>query len=50
MNQVLDDVVKECDTVWMGDGVVGDFRPRSGISTIVEAFYPRPESSTGPGV
>ena len=42
VNQVLDDVVKACDPVWAK--VVGDFRPRGGISTIVEAFYPRPKA------
>ena len=46
VNQVLDDVVKATDPVWAQ--VVGDFRPRGGISTIVEAFYPRPENSKGP--
>jgi 7-cyano-7-deazaguanine reductase len=35
VNQVLDDGVKACNKV------VGDFRPRSGISTIVEAFRPK---------
>ena len=46
VNQVLDDVVKACNPVWAK--VVGDFRPRGGISTIVEAFYPRPHDSKGP--
>jgi len=41
VNQVLNDVVKACDPVWAV--VKGDFRPRGGISTIVEARYPRPE-------
>jgi 7-cyano-7-deazaguanine reductase len=41
VNQVLDDVVKSCNPVWAK--VVGDFRPRGGISTIVEASYPRPD-------
>ena len=45
-NQVLNDVVKATDPVWAH--VVGDFRPRGGISTIVEAFYPRPKNSKGP--
>jgi 7-cyano-7-deazaguanine reductase len=45
-NQVLNDVVKATDPVWAH--VVGDFRPRGGISTIVEAFYPRPKNSQGP--
>ncbi len=46
VNQVLDDVVKACNPVWAK--VVGDFRPRGGISTVVEAFYPRPKDSKGP--
>ena len=46
VNQVLDDVVKACNPVWAK--VVGDFRPRGGISTIVEAFHPRPKDSKGP--
>ena len=46
VNQVLDDVVKACNPVWAK--VTGDFRPRGGISTIVEAFYPRPKDSKGP--
>ena len=45
-NQVLDDIVKAVDPVWAL--VKGDFRPRGGISTVVEAFYPRPENSSGP--
>jgi 7-cyano-7-deazaguanine reductase len=40
VNQVLEDVVKACDPVWAV--VKGDFRPRGGISTIVEAHWPRP--------
>jgi 7-cyano-7-deazaguanine reductase len=40
VNQVLNDVVKACNPVWAV--VKGDFRPRGGISTIVEATYPRP--------
>src|SRR6202040_3409615 len=39
VNQVLDDVVKACDPVWCE--IVGDFRPRGGISTVVTARYPR---------
>lgn len=42
VNQVLDDVVTACAPVWAV--VVGDFRPRGGISTIVEARYPRRET------
>ena len=40
VNQVLVDMVKACDPVWAV--VKGDFRPRGGISTIVEARWPRP--------
>jgi 7-cyano-7-deazaguanine reductase len=39
VNQVLEDVVKACDPIWAI--VKGDFRPRGGISTVVEARYPR---------
>ncbi len=41
VNQILEDVVKACDPVWAH--VHGDFRPRGGISTIVEARWPRPK-------
>jgi 7-cyano-7-deazaguanine reductase len=40
VNRVLEDVVKACDPVWAA--VKGDFRPRGGISTIIEARWPRP--------
>lgn len=40
VNQVLEDVVKACDPIWAV--VKGDFRPRGGISTTVEARFPRP--------
>src|SRR5712675_2689437 len=43
VNQVLEDVVRACNPV--SAKVIGDFRPRGGISTIVEATYPRPEDS-----
>jgi 7-cyano-7-deazaguanine reductase len=39
VNQVLEDVVKACDPVWAV--VKGEFRPRGGISTTVEARWPR---------
>ena len=39
VNQVLKDVVKACNPVWAT--VRGEFRPRGGISTIVEARWPR---------
>jgi 7-cyano-7-deazaguanine reductase len=41
VNQVLDDVVKACDPIWCE--IVGDFRPRGGISTVVTARFPRTE-------
>ncbi|HXS76405.1 MAG TPA: preQ(1) synthase, partial [Terracidiphilus sp.] len=40
VNQVLEDVVKACDPVWAV--VRGEFRPRGGIATNVEAKWPRP--------
>ena len=40
VNQVLEDVVKACDPVWAV--VHGEFRPRGGIGTTVEARWPRP--------
>lgn len=39
VNRVLEDVVKACNPVWAI--VRGDFRPRGGISTTVEARWPR---------
>ena len=41
VNQVLNDVVKATEPVWAE--VVGDFRPRGGISTVVTARFPRTE-------
>ena len=41
VNQILDDVVKATKPVWAE--IVGDFRPRGGISTVVTARYPRTE-------
>jgi len=40
VNRVLEDVVKACDPVWAV--VRGEFRPRGGIGTTVEARWPRP--------
>ncbi|HEV2273155.1 MAG TPA: preQ(1) synthase [Acidobacteriaceae bacterium] len=40
VNQVLADVVKACDPI--SAVVKGIFRPRGGISTTVEARWPRP--------
>jgi 7-cyano-7-deazaguanine reductase len=44
VNQVLEDVVKAAKPEWAI--VKGDFRPRGGISTIIEARWPRPQTSS----
>jgi 7-cyano-7-deazaguanine reductase len=41
VNRVLEDVVRAANPVWAV--VRGDFRPRGGIGTVVEAKWPRPE-------
>ena len=41
VNRVLDDVVRAAKPVWAV--IKGDFRPRGGISTVVEARWPRPK-------
>jgi 7-cyano-7-deazaguanine reductase len=41
VNQVLEDVVKAAKPEWAV--VKGEFRPRGGIGTTVEARYPRPK-------
>ena len=41
VNRVLEDVVRAAKPVWAV--VRGDFRPRGGISTLIEARWPRPE-------
>lgn len=46
VNQVLEDVVKAAKPVWAL--VQGDFRPRGGIGTKVEAQWPRPKKSGPP--
>ncbi len=43
VNRVLEDVVRAAKPVWAI--VHGDFRPRGGIGTVVEARWPRPEAS-----
>jgi 7-cyano-7-deazaguanine reductase len=40
VNRVLEDVVKACEPSWAI--VKGEFRPRGGISTTIEARWPRP--------
>jgi 7-cyano-7-deazaguanine reductase len=42
VNKVLEDVVRAADPVWAV--VKGDFRPRGGIATVVEARWPRPQA------
>ena len=42
VNRVLEDVVKAAGPVWAV--VKGEFRPRGGISTTIEARWPRPEN------
>ena len=42
VNQVLEDIVKACDPVWAH--VRGEFRPRGGITTNVDARWPRPSA------
>ena len=41
VNRVLEDVVRACKPKWAI--VTGDFRPRGGIGTVVEARWPRPK-------
>ena len=40
VNRILDDVVRACRPVRAA--VIGEFNPRGGIKTVVEARYPRP--------
>ena len=42
VNRVLEDVVRACKPKWAV--VKGDFRPRGGIGTTVEARWPRPKT------
>jgi len=42
VNRVLEDVVRATRPVWAI--VRGDFRPRGGIGTVVEARWPRPDA------
>ncbi len=41
VNRVLDDVVRAAKPIWAV--VTGEFRPRGGIGTTIEARYPRPK-------
>jgi 7-cyano-7-deazaguanine reductase len=42
VNRVLEDVVRAARPVWAV--VRGEFRPRGGIGTVVEARWPRPDA------
>ncbi len=44
VNQVLEDVVRAARPAWAV--VRGEFRPRGGIGTVVEARWPRPKGRT----
>jgi 7-cyano-7-deazaguanine reductase len=46
VNRVLEDVVRAARPVWAV--VRGEFRPRGGIGTVVEARWPRPDGRPGP--
>jgi 7-cyano-7-deazaguanine reductase len=41
VNRVLEDVVRAAKPLWAE--VRGDFRPRGGIGTVIEARWPRPK-------
>jgi len=41
VNRILDDVVEACKP--MKASVVGEFNPRGGIKSVIEAHYPRTE-------
>ncbi len=45
VNRVLDDVVKACRPVRAS--VTGDFNPRGGIKSVIEARYPRGRRTRG---
>ena len=43
VNRILDDIVRACDPVRAA--VVGEFNPRGGILSVIEARFPRREDS-----
>ena len=45
INRVLEDIVRAAKPVWVV--VKGDFNARGGISTMVEARWPRPKKNAG---
>ena len=45
VNRILKDIVKTCQPVKVV--VTGEFNPRGGLKSIVEAQYPRPRKSSG---
>ncbi len=44
VNRILEDVVKACKPKWCV--VQGEFRPRGGMGTVVEARWPRPKDAS----
>jgi len=44
VNRILEDVVKACRPVRAS--VTGEFNPRGGIKSVVEAHYPRPRKKS----
>ena len=47
VNRVLEDVVRAAQPVWAE--VMGEFKPRGGIATVVTARWPRPRKSSTQG-
>ena len=47
VNRILRDLAAACDPVWMT--VRGEFTPRGGLSTTIEARYDRPAENAGKG-
>jgi 7-cyano-7-deazaguanine reductase len=44
VNRILEDIVRACRPTWAI--VTGEFNPRGGIKSVVEACYPRPKRKT----
>lgn len=44
VNRILEDIVKACHPV--SAVVIGEFNPRGGIKSVIEARYPRPKKSS----
>jgi len=43
VNRILEDIVKACHP--LSAEVIGEFNPRGGLKSIIEAHYPRPKKS-----